>query len=148
MAYENHTRVMFFYSILNSSTLTSFHAWAFSIFFSLITSLIVLFPKKTSCKKKSPNLSSIRWTRFFIEIIQHCETWNVICLFPLCNLEETHRMNSLFYTVKLAKSYKLYHTIFFTGLTRWLRMTSILVWFQMLIFLYWVILLAFSWSWI
>ena len=29
-------------------------------FFSLITSLIVLFPKKTSCKKKSPNLSSIR----------------------------------------------------------------------------------------
>ena len=108
-------------------------------FFSLITSLIVLFPKKTSCKKKSPNLSSIRWTRVFIEIIQHCETWNVICLFPLCNLEETHRMNSLFYTVKLAKSYKLYHTIFFTG---------ILVWFQMLIFLYWVILLAFSWSWI
>ena len=58
--------------------------------------------------------------------IQHCENWNVIGLFPSYKLEKieliqffesyiiqkfVHKvcMNSLFYTVKLVESYKLYH---------------------------------------
>ena len=37
---------------------------------------------------KSPDLSSIYWTRFFFKTVQHCETWNVIGLFLSYNLEE------------------------------------------------------------
>ena len=78
-------------------------------------------------KNKSPDLSSIHWTRFFFKIIQHCQKWNVTGLFPSYKLEEiepflffksviiqifVHQvcMKLLFYTVKLVESYKLYHT--------------------------------------
>ena len=78
--------VLFFYSTTNSLTFTYFRAFVFSIFSSLITSLIFFYsPQKLL---KSPDLSSIYWTRFFFKTVQHCETWNVIVLFLSYNLEE------------------------------------------------------------
>ena len=73
------------------------------------------------------DFSSFHKTDFLFKIIQHCETWNVIGLFPSYKLEEielilfiksyikqifVHQvcMNPLFYTVKLVESNKLYHT--------------------------------------
>ena len=118
----SYTRVMVMSIILPTQLWTVQHLllFAFSSFpFFLITSLIFLLFTKTSLFL--PDLSSFHKTRFFFKIIQHCETWNVIGLFPSCKLEEielilffksciiqifVHQvcMNSLFYTVKLVES--------------------------------------------
>ena len=127
----NNTRVnvsehFSFYSAIAIQHFLLF-ALVFSIFSPLITSDFLL-PTKSSYKKhNSPDLSSIHLTRFLFKITQHCETWNMIGLFPSYKLEEIelilffksyitqiflHQvcMNWLFYTVKLVESYRLHHT--------------------------------------
>ena len=75
---------------MNNSTFTSFRAFSFSIFSSLIIFLVIFTFHKNFLlnKNKSPDLSYINWIRFFFKIIQHWETWNVIGLFPSYQLEE------------------------------------------------------------
>ena len=62
--------------------------WEFSLllivrsllsFWNLAPKAIFFFQQK---------VSPSHWTMFFFKIIQHCETWNVIGLFPLYKLEE------------------------------------------------------------
>ena len=79
------------------------------------------FLYKLLIKNKSPDLSSLHWTIFFFNILQHYQTWNVIDLFPSHKLEEIELilifkscsiqiyMNSMFHTEKLVESCKLYH---------------------------------------
>ena len=111
-------------STMNSSTFIYFHAFvfiSFPFFFSNHLSDFLYFLYKLLIKNKSPDLSSLHWTIFFFNILQHYETWNVIDLFPSHKLEEIELilifkscsiqiyMNSMFHTEKLVESCKLYH---------------------------------------
>ena len=108
---------------MNSLIFTSIRAFFFSIFSSLHT---LIFPQKLIKKKQITWFKLHSSNHIFLQNNSALRTWNVIGLFPSYKLEEielilffksciiqifAHQvcMNSLFNTVKLVESYKLYH---------------------------------------
>ena len=122
-SYKKNYVYEYFFFLLNNEQVNTY----FFLRFRLLHFFFSNYLYDIFTSHKSPYLSSIHWTGFFFKIIQHCETWNVIGLFPLYKLEEieliiffksciiqifAHQIciNLLFYAVKLDESYKLYNT--------------------------------------
>ena len=80
--YEYHSSC----STMNSSTFTSSFVFALRLLHFFFSNQLSDFFLCTNFLSK--NKSTVLSYRFFFKVILHCETWNVIGLFPLYKLEK------------------------------------------------------------